>query len=291
MEPLIILLEAKRKQFIKLFKTTKLVNNIVLIIIILGMGAAFLWLMELNMNLALILVGSLIVALFLYSRFAKSWLGKQAYKYIFDYYRTLSSYYYREPDFTDVDIQEQAGFDIEEFRSLKILKNEYGIVSRNTVFAQFDQRPFAVSDAGVRVMKDQKVDVAFFGRIFRFELDTPIDDHVLIHHRRDKDRPWPEGFNDFLIVEERDDFLIVSQSGTLPPSIKKTLISKVQSFGLDDYLSDVTLVIASKHAYLLMSYADAVMNVVYEQPVNAEAMKRFESDLESIKDLTDLLPN
>ncbi|MFA5235324.1 MAG: hypothetical protein WC399_00510 [Bacilli bacterium] len=291
METLIILLEAKRLQFIKLFKTTKLVNNIVLIIIVLGMGAAFLWLMELNMNLALIIVGALIVTLFLYSRFSKAWLGKQAYKYIFDYYRALAAYYYREPDFTALDIQEQAGFDIEEFRSLKILKNEYGIVSRNTVRAEFDRRPVSVSDAGVRVMKDQKVDVAFFGRIFKFELDRQFDDHVIIHHRRAKEGPWPEGFGDFLVVEERDDFIVLSQSGTLPASLNQELIKKLQNFVLDDYLSDASLVIFDRHAYLLMSYADVVMNVVYEQPVNAEAMKRFEDDLESIKGLVDLLPH
>ncbi len=291
MEPLIILLEAKRKQFIKLFKTTKLINNIVLVIIILGMGAAFLWLMELNMNLALILVGVLIAALFLYSRFAKAFLGKQAYKYIFDYYRTLADYYYREPDFLERDIQEQAGFDLEEFRSLKVLKNEYGIVSRNTVFARFDQRQFSASDAGVRVNKDQKIDVAFFGRIFRIELDHAFDDHLIIHRRLRKEGPWPEGLADFKTVEERDDYLVVSESGSLASSIKKDLIKKLQSFVLDDYLSDVTLVIAGSRAYLLMSYADAVMNVVYEQPVDAAAMKRFEDDLESIKDLITYLPN
>ncbi|MDY0015831.1 MAG: hypothetical protein RBS13_06435 [Bacteroidales bacterium] len=289
MNELIEKLETERQRFLKLFKTTKIVNNVVLTLIVLGMGATFLWLMERNLNLALIIVAILIVVLFAYSRIVKSWLGRKAYEYIFAFYRNASSHFYGDTPFTDVEILEQDGFDFDEFVSLRVLSNETSIITRNKVIGKLDRRPFAVADAGVRVQKEKLIEVAFFGKIFSFELDTPIEGHHIFHRFRDKEgaKTFAE---DFHLIEQEDGFTYVSTLEKGTSSIKKATLKALDAFKLDDNLLDVTLVVKDAKAYLLLSYDEGIMNVVYEQPTKEESLNRFASDLKLISDLADTLP-
>ncbi len=290
MELLIAALEKNRRAFIKLFKTTKIVNNVVLALLVLGMGATFLWLFPVDLNLSLIVIGALIIGLFVYSRAAKSWLGKKAYEYIFEYYRVTSSHFYSEAPFSDIVIEARQGFELEEFKTLGVLTNEVGIVSRNRVSGKIHERDFQISDAGVRVEADRKVEVAFFGKIIKFELHEPISGRFIVHHRLKQDASLPAGFATLQSLSDDEGLLVFGNEEKTPKFMKKTFYQALRGIVPDELLADVTFVAFEGHAYLLLSYADAIMNVVYQEVADEKALKRFAADLEKIVALAQLLP-
>ena len=285
MEQLLKQLEENRQNFLKLFKRTKLINVIVLAIIIVTLGLTFVFLFETNQNLALIIIVALIIAMYVYSRSMKAWLGKKTYEYIFSYYRATSSFYYGQRPFADIEISEKEGFDVEEFKTLGLLQNVSGIISRNTVKGKWNQLQFQVADAGVRVERNKKIEVAFFGKIFKLETKQAFGGTYIIHHRAKSNQPLPDGFELLKAIEENDDLIIVGSDETLPKEISKTLLAKFKKIAIDEDLLDATLVFTNHFMYVLLSYNDSVMNVVYEKEVDGKPFARFEQDLSIIGDI------
>jgi hypothetical protein len=285
MEQLLKQLETNRQNFIKLFKKTKTVNLIVLAVIIAAMGATFLFLFDINQNLALIIIVVLIVAMYVYSRYTKAWLGRKTYEYIFSYYRETGAYYYAHEPFSNIEVSEQEGFDVEEFKTLGLLQNVSGIISRNTIKGQLHQRSFQVSDAGVRVQRDKKVDVAFFGKIFRVDIPLQLEGTFVLHRRSKTDQPLPDGFQLLQAIEESEDIITLGTEDKLPKGITKAIIAKFKRLPLDQDLIDATMVFRGTNVYLLLSYADSIMNVVYEKEVEKPPFVRYEDDLASIGDI------
>jgi len=285
MEQLLKQLETNRQNFIKLFKKTKTVNLIVLAVIIAAMGATFLFLFDVNQNLALVIIVVLIVAMYVYSRYTKAWLGRKTYEYIFSYYRETGAYYYAHEPFSNIEVSEQEGFDVEEFKTLGLLQNVSGIISRNTIKGKLHQQSFQVSDAGVRVQHEKKIDVAFFGKIFRVEIPLQIDGTYILHRRSKTDQPLPDGFQLLKTIEESEDMVTVGTEDKLPKGITKAIIAKFKRLPLDSDLLDATMVFRNSSVYILLSYADSIMNVVYEKEVESKPFIRFEDDLASIGEI------
>jgi hypothetical protein len=290
MKQLIAQVEANRLKFLKLFKKTKLINNIVLGVIALGMGATFLWLLEQNMTLALIIVAILIIALFIYSRLVKKWLGKQTYAYIFNYYKTMDAFLYNDRPFEQIEVKEEQGFELEEIRALKVLKDEVSIISRNLVTGTIDNIPFALADAGVRVQKDKRIEVAFFGKIVRFQAKERQSNHIIYHARRNDKLPLAPGLLDLKLIDSGDGIMVFGTDEELPKA-HKNILKHLNKLPLNEYLEDFTLVLFEDKGYLMLSYADAIMSVVYETPLNETGLTRYVADLGLINNLLKEIAN
>jgi|GEM_PF-1216368 len=278
-------LETKRQAFLSLFKKTKIVNNVVLIVIVLAMGGTFIWLFQVDMNLSLIIVGILIGVLFFYSRFAKSWLGRKTYDYIYGYYRLTSDFFFHQEGFSQIEISEKEGITLEEFKLSGVLKDEVGIISRNKVHGLVEGVPFVLADAGVRVERDKKTEVAFFGKAFVFELALPIEGRYIIHRRINQNGTLPSGFADLKEIETDGDRIVLGTEAKAPSLFKKQLIKTIGMFDMDTELADVTLTIHGGKAYLLLSYCDDVMNVAYQKEVAGSSLSRYLNDLSIVREI------
>lgn len=281
MESLLNQVEAARQAFLKLFRRTKLINNLALGVMVLGMAAAFMWILPQNLNLALIIVAALVIVLFVYSRMMKAWLGKKAYEYIFAYYRTIDAFFFHDEPFSDINVDEHNGFELTEFQSLKVLKHETSIISRNKVSGMAYGRAFTIADAGVRVTRERKVEVAFFGKIISFPVKHPVLGRITYFASKSGEAPLPEGLNEQRLTESVDGIRVFS-SEEADGSYDRNIIKALKKFSLDEDLADVTLVTFETSAFLLLSYSDAVMGVVYERPANRAGYERFSADLAKI---------
>ena len=281
MESLLNQVETARQAFLKLFRRTKLINNIALGALVLGMAAAFMWILPQNLNLALIIVAALVIVLFAYSRLMKSWLGKKAYEYIFAYYRTIDGYFFHDEPFSSIKVDEHNGYELAEFQSLRVLNNETSIISRNKVTGMAYGRAFTIADAGVRVMKERKVEVAFFGKIISFPLKQPAVGRITYFASKSGETPLPEGLKEQRLLDTVDGIRIFASEDAVG-SYDKDAIKALKKYSLDEDLADVTLVTSLTSAYLLLSYSDAVMGVVYEQPANRAGYERFSADLAKV---------
>jgi len=285
MEKLIKEIETRRQAFITLFKRTKIVNTVVLTLIIAAMAATFIWLFKVDMNTSLIVILGLMVILFAYSRFAKTWLNKKTYHYIYDYYRVTSAYFFAADNgFDAVEIKESDGIALEEFKKTGVLKDEVGIISRNLVIGKMVSIPFYVADAGVRVEREKKVAVAFFGKILTLELPETIEGHFIVY-RRQGNNALPAGFDAFKALEETADYMVFGTEDKTPALLRKSVLKLLTKLELNELLADVTMVVKDNHVYLLLSYADAVMNVAYDHEADSKALERYEADLRIIKDI------
>ena len=282
-------LEAKRQTFIALFKRTKIINSVVLAVIVLAMGAVFLWLFQVDMNLSLIIVGVLIGALFFYSRFAKSWLGRKTYDYIYGYYRLTSDFFFHQEGFEKTEVSEKEGITLEQFKHTGVLKNEVGIISRNKVHGFVEGIPFMAADAGVRVEVDKKTEVAFFGKVFVFEMTTPVEGRYIIHRRVNANGTLPSGFADMKEIESEGDRIIIGTEAKAPSLFKKQMVKALGAFELGTELADVTLVVHDERSYLLLSYCDDVMNVAYQKEVSEPSLSRYLDDLAKVREIAKLL--
>lgn len=286
MDELVTKLEARRQAFIKMFKQTKTINMVVLGAFVVAMGVVFLVLLPANSNLGLIVIAVLLGGMFLYSRWARNALSQRAYRYIYDYYHEMDEYFYRNPPFSNLEIKENSGLDVDELRALGVLKNVTNVISRHHVNGVVNERTFTVCDTGVRVERDRKVAVAFYGRIASLELKEPVTGHYIIHRYFRDDAVRPDGFADFQIINEQNGQLILGTDNQLPKQITKSFIDQLGTFPLDAQLIDITAIIRENKVHLLFSYHDAIMNVGYEQVVALQPLQRYEDDLRRLVQLS-----
>ncbi len=289
MDQIIKVLEAKRQSFLTLFKRTKTTNLIILGIFVIAMIPVFIFLLPANSNLGLLVIGALLIAMFVYSRSAKTWLNQRVYRYIFDYYHEVANFYYQQSPFSQIEIKEREGMNVEEFRNLGLLKNVISLISRNCISGEIIDTQFQVCDAGVRIGIEKRIAVAFFGRIFRFKLPSSCPGHYIVHRQYRDDAILPDGFNDFEPLEVSGKRFIYGQDKTMPKLLSHELLKILDSFELGNELMDVTAVIKDDYLYLLLSYNDAIMNVAYEHAVIASALERFDHDLRLIEKLVKTL--
>jgi hypothetical protein len=282
MKEFIELIEKKRQDILNLYKKTRNFNKLLMIVVGLGVAAIILFLMPEDMTLSLLLVGGVLILLFVYSRIVKQKIQTKTYDYLYDYYRSSSTFFYQTKSFENVQIDEREGMLKDEFDNLGLLNDVTDVISRNKVSGLIEGVPFNVYDVGVRAKIENKNKLAFYGKIFVLDHKNDIKDKVTVYVKAKVVEYALSATTLANPLFDDSDYAVYGAESDVDKVVTPAIKKWINGLKIDDKMADVTIVFTSEKTYLAVSYHDAIMNVAYERPLLESDVSRFQDDLGKI---------
>lgn len=284
-------IEEGRKNIFKVYKSTSVRNNIIMVVVVAIFIGAFIAITRgtIGQIIGWVLVGVTVAGLFTYYLLTRNLYPNTSKKYFETFWRSTNNYLFNQPKFSDCQIDTTEKYQLADIVADKVYKDAIDIASRNIVRGKYDEKPFSFGELALYKAgaKKRSRDVIFVGRHLSLENDLNIEGRYVVNIRRaDKAYDVANDIDDLTPIIENNLFTVYGPEGSDPEKdLGKDLINNLKSIECTGSLLGINIVFWHKRTACYLSYDDSIVAIPFEQPINPDAyvaLKKIIGDIFAI---------
>ena len=285
-------LEDTRLKFYSSFRKEQMISLIVMVVFVALMSVSIWLLISYGDYLPYILIGVVVVFVgtFVYSKKMRTFRTNKIKNHVSDYRKSINDYIYDELTSGELDMDPFGKLNEDNIKELEIVLNPKYIDSNNLVHGKLLNHSF--QSANVVIYKEDgenkmKSEIAFYGKVYQFEVETPFDDVTMVYLPNDNGN-GPEGIKNYKEVDNvlAEPFRVYSSSSNAKELLSKAskYIKKIEK---NEYLIDFLMVLKGNHISFLFSYSDLLIDIPMKEAIVPQMYDVLKENVKEILDIVE----
>lgn len=229
-----------------------------------------------------------LVAVFVYNRFARNQLSKKAEEYISKLYSEIDNYLFAGENFAELSYKPQGQLKDEIFFDARFYKDLKNTRSRNLVSVQYRGKLFVACDIAGNVLVKNRLSPMFLGKFYDYVNSYDKEGKRIIMQIKGGELSRQiDDVDDLKLVEGNDTFAIYTNDEEWRKVLKQNVISEICKLRIDKTLIDVIVSIRPGKTSIGIDYVDEFMNIPVDHEFDFNLVRRTKADLEKVLTILD----
>lgn len=287
-------IEEARKKYFDAAKKSKRIGTILTVVTLVLLVGCLVMMVTLSSTIEWITylsIGLMIVILaiiFVYNRFAKNKLSKQAEDYIAQLYSEMDNYLFTGDNFSNLSYKPNGQLKDEIFYDARFYKNLKNTRSRNLVSVNYKDKLLACADLAGNVLVKNRLAPMFLGKFYDYENSYDKEGKRIIMQIKGGELSRPiDDIDDLKLVEGNETYAIYSNDEEWRKVLKQDVIKDICKLEIDKTLIDAIVSIRPGKTSIGIDYVDDFMNIPVEHEFDFNLIRRTSSDLQKVLKIFD----
>ncbi len=290
-------IETARNGIHESFQKTKLISRILSIVVIAGMIAALVLVVQQDMlckTFGYVIAGVLLVGMLAFYFITRKKFPVESKDYVKKVSLALNRETYTTGKFSECKYDRVGKFGLGDTMPEHIYSNVIDIASRNIVSGKYNNSPFVCGELALYVAgqrKNSKV-VCFLGYYGHRENALHFEDRYIISIKTNGENKCdePTDIEDLEVLFEEGNFIIYGKKGAdFKKDLGSKFLSAVKSLDVSGCFVNFNAVVMAGRTSFYMSYDDTLMAIPFEKAYDPTSRNKFNKDIVAVLDATELL--
>lgn len=275
-------IETKRAELKTLYKKSKTLSNISVLVAVVLIIGCFILVSQNNSVLKIIgycIGGAALVGMLIFYVLTKKKFPNATAEYINHVSAYYNSYAFHNDKYVDIFTDKNEKIEKGEIASDMVYSDISRVNSRNVVHAKFDKQHLVVADLVAYHLgpKNQNLPL-FVGKYLSIENNVSFDGRIIIQLKNiEKENDAPTCLEDLEKVKEDENLIIYATKGVDYKAVLGTkLISEIRSHKVEGHLLNINIVVWGGHTGIYLSFDDETMVFPFENEFKAEPYVQYE---------------
>ena len=287
-------IEDARATYFKAAKKQRKIGTIITVITMVVLVGALVLMVTLSemfqpityISIAIMVV--VLVAVFVFNRWAKNKLSQKADAYISTLYTEIDNYLFTGENFSNLSFKPSGALKDEIFMDARFYKNLKNTRSRNLVSVEYKGKLLASADLAGNILIKNRLSPMFLGKYYDYVNTYNKEGKRIIMQIKGGELSRPiDDVDDLTLVEGNDTYAIYSNDEEWRKVLKQNVIQDICKLKIDKTLIDVIISIRPGKTSIGIDYIDEFMNIPVEHEFDFNLVRRTQADLKKVLTILD----
>ena len=284
-------IEEERGNIFKIYKKTRVKNNIIMVATVAIFAAATILIMRQELwgkIVGGVALGGVVIFLLIHYLLTKNLFPDTTKKYIRFFMVNSDNYVLENSEINEAKLLFEKRYAVADVLADRVYKDVIDSASRNIIEAKYKENPFqfgelALYKAGA---KRYQKSVIFVGKYLSFENKLHFKDRYIVNIKGEKDIDVPNDIEDLKVLCEQNRFVIYGPEGAdYEKDLGKELIENLKSIECVGSLLNVNIVFWAGHTSAYLSYDDKIVAIPFDHAVEVEPYNQLKKNLNEILEI------
>ena len=281
------LVEEKRANIFKVYKKTRLINNIIMFAIVAVFVVSIVLMTQFSWGKIAggVIIGVAIVGLIIYYILTRNLFPDTTKEYIEAFTHISDNYVYDAEGYSDCELYFKKRYALADSLPDRVYKDIVDLASRNIVSGKYNAKEFTCGELALYTNgpKARQKKVLFVGKYISLENNIHFEDRYIINIQGEKDTDRPTDVEDLVKVYEVNRFVIWGKEGSKPEEdLGKDFIESLKSIDCVGALLNVNIALWAGHTAAYLSYDDTIAAIPFDKAIAAESYVQLKKNIEDV---------